>query len=131
MFQSSLALGTAVLACAFLFVSHSAQASPKDGAKLFKSLCVTCHGPTGAGDGPAAKAIKPKPRKLNDRKIMSKVSDKRIFSVIKSGGAKLKLSPLMPPFAHLKTGQIDDLVSHIRQLCKCEGPKKPAKSAKR
>jgi len=34
------------------------------GKASFSRNCVACHGPRGEGDGPAAKALKPRPRNL-------------------------------------------------------------------
>lgn len=34
------------------------------GQASFAKYCASCHGPKGEGDGPAAKALKPKPRNL-------------------------------------------------------------------
>ena len=41
-----------------------AAAAPghKEATELFQSLCFTCHGNSGHGDGPGAGALNPKPR---------------------------------------------------------------------
>lgn len=39
---------------------------PTDGAAMFKAYCAPCHGVTGKGDGPAAKALTPKPADLTE-----------------------------------------------------------------
>jgi len=36
------------------------------GANLFKTDCVTCHGESGHGDGPASQALDPRPANLVD-----------------------------------------------------------------
>ena len=36
----------------------------KHGQKVYGQYCVACHGPKGAGDGPAAAGLNPKPRNL-------------------------------------------------------------------
>jgi high-affinity iron transporter len=41
------------------------------GARLFQSLCVSCHGAQGRGDGPSAAAIKPPPEDLQGPKLLS------------------------------------------------------------
>lgn len=96
-----------------------AEAAPEDGAALFTQNCVACHGPTGAGDGPAAAAFDPKPRKLGAADIMAKISDDQIAKVVKDGGAAHGKSPLMPPFAQLSDAQVKSLIAHIRKLCNC------------
>ena len=39
-------------------------ASIEQGGRLFKQYCVSCHGPAGRGDGPAAASLKPHPADL-------------------------------------------------------------------
>lgn len=38
----------------------------KKGEELFSQNCASCHGEKGAGDGPAAQALNPKPRNYTD-----------------------------------------------------------------
>lgn len=38
--------------------------SPSDGQQMFMSYCAPCHGRTGKGDGPAARALTPRPSDL-------------------------------------------------------------------
>lgn len=90
------------------------------GAEAFAQNCAPCHGPRGDGDGPASASLNPKPRKLSDRAIMSKISDDTIVQTIKAGGAARGLSPLMPPFAQLDAATVKSLVAHIRSLCDCK-----------
>ena len=40
------------------------KASIEQGRHLFEKNCVSCHGPAGRGDGPAAAALKPRPADL-------------------------------------------------------------------
>ncbi len=91
------------------------------GRETFAAMCATCHGPGGRGDGPAAAGLNPKPRDLTDADYMSGVSDRRLWTTIKSGGAAVGLSPLMPPWGGTLTDDdIADLVAYIRQdLCRC------------
>ncbi|MFO0722469.1 MAG: cytochrome c [Myxococcota bacterium] len=103
----------------FALAGTRAEAAPPDGATLFNQNCVACHGPTGAGDGPAAAALDPKPRKLGSADIMGKISDEQIAKVVKNGGAANGKSALMPPFAQLSDADVKALIAHIRSLCKC------------
>lgn len=99
---------------------HTRPVPTATGAEVFAQNCVTCHGPRGDGDGPASPGLTPKPRKLSDKAIMSKISDDQIVATIKKGGAARGLSPLMPPFAHLDDATVKGLVAHIRSLCACQ-----------
>ena len=40
------------------------QTSIERGKNLFKTYCISCHGPGGRGDGPAAAGLNPKPPNL-------------------------------------------------------------------
>lgn len=40
--------------------------SPTDGAGMFRSYCAPCHGADAKGNGPAAKALNPKPANLTE-----------------------------------------------------------------
>jgi len=85
---------------------------------VFAQRCTTCHGPTGLGDGPAGKALNPKPRSFQDPAWQAKVTDDHLRKVIVQGGASVGLSPLMAPnpdlAAHPST--VDGLVKLIRGL---------------
>lgn len=45
-------------------VPERTPALVEKGKASFSRNCVACHGPRGEGDGPAAKALKPRPRNL-------------------------------------------------------------------
>ncbi len=88
-------------------------------ASNYSSLCTTCHGANGKGDGPAAAALNPKPRDFADCKTMAKIADKTLFKTIQGGGQAVGLSPMMPPWSgSLTEPQIHQLVKYIRGFCK-------------
>jgi mono/diheme cytochrome c family protein len=70
---------------------------------LFESLCVSCHGATGAGDGPAAAAMDPKPRAFGDPTWQTSVTDDHIRKVITLGGAAVGKSAAMVAQPQLKS----------------------------
>ena len=97
-------------------IAYAADA--EQGKKLYGQFCVTCHGESGKGDGPAAAALNPKPRDHTNKEYMSQMSDEEMLKVIKNGGASVGKSPLMPPWgASLKDDQIQDVIAYIRTLC--------------
>lgn len=116
-----------VLSFAFIAAtagSALAAGNKAEGAKVYKQQCAACHGDTGKGDGPSAKSLKPAPTNLTDAKLMSSLSDADIAKVTKEGGAKVGKSPLMPALgATWNKQQMDDMVAHMRDLCKCKGKK--------
>jgi len=54
------------------------------GKIVYAGQCMSCHGPAGRGDGPAAKDLNPKPRNLSDPIIQSQ-TDGSIFWKVTEG----------------------------------------------
>jgi mono/diheme cytochrome c family protein len=79
--------------------ANNAEAAAR---KVFKTKCVVCHGDHGAGDGPGAAALNPKPRAFGDATWQASVTDDHIKSVILKGGAAVGKSAAMPPNPDLK-----------------------------
>ncbi|MCA8943626.1 MAG: hypothetical protein KDB80_13765 [Planctomycetes bacterium] len=86
----------------------------------FQALCVTCHGRSGQGDGPAAAALNPKPRDWTDAKWQAERTDAKLAEVILGGGAAVGLSPLMPasPQFRNRPGVVTALVQIVRDSAK-------------
>ncbi len=65
------------IAAGFLLASLARAAEPPKstpelvakGQADFAKYCATCHGPKGAGDGPAARALNPKPRNFTTEQL--------------------------------------------------------------
>ena len=77
--------------------------SPAQAAQAyFQKKCVVCHGKTGAGDGPGAAAITPRPRAFGDASWQASVTDEHIRKVIVEGGASVGKSASMAPNPDLK-----------------------------
>lgn len=88
-----------------------------EGAVIYGQFCVTCHGSSGKGDGPAAAGLNPKPADHTDAAYMGGLSDEHLYRVIQKGGAAVGKSPLMAPWGGaLNDAQIRDLVAYLRQL---------------
>jgi mono/diheme cytochrome c family protein len=105
--------------CVVLLALASAPAAAGDaaaGETRFKQLCATCHGVSGKGDGPAAAALRPKPRDMSDAEWQASVDDAYLADIIKRGGAALGKSPLMTPFPALNEQQLKDIIAFIRTL---------------
>jgi mono/diheme cytochrome c family protein len=85
-------------------------AAAVDGAALFQSKCVACHGPKGAGK-PAIKGS----NLLTDE--AKKASDETLAAAIKDGGASKKASHAFGAKG-VSPEQVTALVAHIRTLQK-------------
>lgn len=86
----------------------------------FDTLCFTCHGKTGGGDGPASAGLTPPPRNLQDPAWQASVTDAHIETIIVSGGAAVGKSLAMPsnPDLKAKPGVVAALREHIRSLAR-------------
>jgi len=103
----------------------AATPAPADanGAALYRTWCAGCHGITGRGDGPNAKALPVPPARHADAATMSQRPDDTLYDTIDGGGAIMNRSARMPAFGgSLSPIQIRALVAHIRTLCRCVGP---------
>ncbi|MBX5482909.1 MAG: cytochrome c [Myxococcaceae bacterium] len=86
------------------------------GAVLYANRCAACHGSEGRGDGTAGKGLTPSPRNFRDPAWQAQVTDQRIETVIRYGGAAAGLSPVMPPGPDLGAKDIRALRAYIRSL---------------
>jgi mono/diheme cytochrome c family protein len=99
-------------------------AAPRSGSALYAAHCAACHGATGRGDGPNAAALPVKPAPHASSEAMSRRPDDSLFDTIHGGGAIMNRSPRMPAYgATLSREEIRSLVGHIRELCRCRGPR--------
>jgi cytochrome c oxidase cbb3-type subunit 3 len=105
-----------------LLAAISVQAQAKEApADNYKAYCVQCHGSEGTGKGVNVRDMTVVPRDHTDAKAMSGRSDETLFKAIKEGGPSIDKSILMPPWGStLSDEEINDLVQHLRVLCKCK-----------
>lgn len=83
-----------------------------EGKKLADTNCVTCHGPSGKGDGPAAAALPPpKPADWTSAKVANETDGEIFWKITNGRGA-------MPPWKHLPEKDRWELVNYIRSLQK-------------
>ena len=98
---------TIALALVSLAVGSPAKAA-EDGAALFKTNCVVCHGADGTGT-PTGKALKA-PDLHSD--AVQKLTDAQIATQIEQGKNN------MPPFPALKPEEVKALVAYVRTFKK-------------
>jgi len=91
------------------------------GEKAFKTFCVTCHGTSGHGDGPAAAGLNPKPASfatgafkydVNGNGMKGDVDD--IKAIVHDGAAKHGGSPLMTPWPMLSPEQLQAVAEYVK-----------------
>jgi len=95
----------------------AAPGTPAEAARaLFAGRCATCHGPSGHGDGIAARAMTPPPRDYRDAAWQASVTDADLAKVIVAGGAATGRSASMPANPDLagKPEVVAELVALIR-----------------
>lgn len=89
------------------------EASIVRGSIVFKTYCILCHGADGEGDGRASKIHNPKPANLT----LSFLTDAQKEMIIRSGGASVGRSPVMPAWGeHLTDEQIADVVAYLKKI---------------
>ncbi len=131
-FESGLVQGRlgrvlAAIAVAGLFVATAplgARAgNAENGATIYKTNCVTCHGESGKGDGPVGAALNPPPRDFTKGEFKFDANgdgtpgeDADLILVITNGAGTYGGSPLMAPWGHLSESDINDLLAYIRSL---------------
>lgn len=113
----------AVFAAAFICAdAFAAKGDAEAGGRSFMTVCASCHGEGGGGDGIASAALTPKPRDLSDAEYLSTLTDEYLFEVITKGGAAVGKSAMMPPWG----GVLGDegawnVIAYIREdICGCE-----------
>jgi high-affinity iron transporter len=93
-------------------VSPSHWPSIIKGEKIFKTNCVSCHGPNGKGDGILSKDLNPKPRNFLNDTVMNNISPLQIYNTVKLGISGTS----MPPFNNLKDEELWDVAFYVSAL---------------
>ena len=94
-------------------------AATDEAQTTFKTVCATCHGEGGLGNGPGAAALTPKPRNYTDKAWQASVTDDQIKQTILMGGAAVGKSPMMPAQPQLK--EKPEVVAALVQIIRTFG----------
>ncbi len=93
------------------------------GKASYETNCLSCHGPTGKGDGPVGAVLNPKPRdfsagdfKFDTDGDGTAGSDEDLQQVIQQGAGSFGGSPLMAPWPSLSDAELANLIAYIRSL---------------
>jgi caa(3)-type oxidase subunit IV len=90
-----------------------------DAKGAFTTVCATCHGPLGHGDGPGSAALNPKPANFSDPAFWADKTDAILIKAIREGGASVGKSALMPAWGGLyDQAKAEALLAYIKTLKK-------------
>lgn len=93
--------------------SAFAAGNPVQGKKIFRGLCIQCHGVNGDGNGVAAPALMEKPANFTDPATWRMGDDAFFINVIKNG------RKIMPGFWDtINPQQIRDVLSYEKTFLK-------------
>jgi caa(3)-type oxidase subunit IV len=94
-------------------VAEAPQAFDAKGA--FTTVCATCHGPMGHGDGPGSAALNPKPANFGDPAFWVGKTDAELIKAIREGGVSVGKSALMPAWGGLyDQAKAEALLAYIK-----------------
>jgi high-affinity iron transporter len=71
-----------------------------NGKRLFEENCVSCHGPRGAGDGPSADTLNPKPRDFTDPERLNHYAPYQFFQAVSFGVEGTAMASFGEAFTH-------------------------------
>jgi mono/diheme cytochrome c family protein len=119
-------LRTLLIVAALLAITLPGAATAADaaaGETAYQANCASCHGPKGAGDGPVAVALDPKPRNFGDAEFKYDTdgdgktgTDADIANIVKQGAAAFGGNVMMAPLGHLGDDEIANIIAFIRSL---------------
>ncbi len=118
-------LSLSVITCAMAMPAAAGDAAAGKAVYDGKGACATCHGASGAGDGPAAAALNPKPASFATASFRLDTdgdgktgTDADLANSIKYGGVKYGGNAAMPGRADFSDAEISDLIAYIHTLKK-------------
>ena len=100
------------------------------GETHYKTLCISCHGEKGVGNGPAGAAMNPKPGNFTDPANAERITPEWVYKMVKNGGAANGKSAMMVAWSGaLKDQQIRDVSAYVLKFRAAQAV--PAKDAKK
>ena len=109
--------GTSILSCLLLGASTAGaadQASIDRGQQTYETLCATCHGPYGRGDGPLAQNLTIRPPDLTLASTLEGRSDKELVKLLRYGSG-VNHTPMVVSQT-LNEDALRDVVAYLRTL---------------
>jgi high-affinity iron transporter len=106
-------------AVAYINALRISPAQVAEGEGLYTQRCMTCHGATGADDGPSASSLSKLPPELASFAWQAERSDSAIASAIKAGAS----GTAMPPARDLTDADVATMVAYVRTLAMKQPPR--------
>lgn len=121
--MKNLVLAVGLLSLPALAGPFELKGDAAKGEATYKTMCASCHGEKGDGNGAAAAALNPKPTNFHDPANAERLTEEYTYKIIKDGGAANGKSPLMVAWSgSLKDDQIRDVAAYVLKM-------KPGKAA--
>ncbi len=116
---------TALAVLALTLPTAATAGDAEAGNVSFQANCSSCHGPEGAGDGPVAVALNPKPRNFAEANFKYDTdgdgtagTDADLTNIITQGAAVFGGDQMMAPLGHLSDDEIANIIAFVRTLKK-------------
>ncbi len=101
--------------------TYSFKADAKNGERIYRSACVSCHGGDGRGTDKTLSGFE-RPETFPDFTKCNQTTpefDASYKAVIEQGGPKRGFAQIMPAFGEaLSSQEIDDVTAYVRQFCR-------------
>lgn len=98
-------------------LTNSAFADLAKGKESFAQRCASCHGVSGAGDGPVAAAMAPGSiTNLTKGQFKFATDTNKLKELLQKGGAAVGLNPMMTGAVGASESEIADLAEYVQSL---------------
>ncbi len=106
------ALREAVIRHSGLLVAPLTWPSIADGKRAYAEACASCHGAAGAGDGPLADGLDPRPTNFAEGERVASLSPFQVYNTIRMGVE----GTAMPAHPRLSDREVWDLAFFVKSL---------------
>ncbi len=94
------------------------KGDPAAGQAVYKAKCMSCHGASGAGDGPVGQKLKDKPKDWTKGEGLKDLSDQQLYEAVKKGGKAVGKSAAMIAFPTLSDAEVWNVLAYVKTLVK-------------
>lgn len=99
--------------------TDSATLAVAKGKEIYQMYCANCHGAGGAGNGPTAAGLVPRPTDFTNRHLMARITDGELREFILEGGGPKHNCPTMPSWIPiLRDEDVTEVVAYLRTLAR-------------